>query len=428
MAEKYADIAPTQRKMTNCIRSDFAVLGGGIAAFELANALSENGAHVCIVCEDPVGSVGGTSGGQAIGWQGSYYALLQPDVASACREGFEQLLHRHPKSVSSSCESFCLFPDLVDAVEFRTACANLGITAELENIEDVARVEPVLSGARFKHAVRTDDKIFNPDLVLKDATARAELAGVSFVPVESVLNVGIERQGAAWIVSGTEAYVEANVLILACGAATIDVLRQLAPGSERLFEATVITGMVLQEPVIRSLLLGSPLIDGVPNIAPFVSDEGNLSGVSVFLNRFDDKIESVELLNDQLDVEGFYVNALEQYYPRLIDIAARRIPGHFYKCFKIQAVGRQSQRRRIIEVLGDVPNLLVFYPGKYTAVIPAAAEAAKVAFNLFDSRGMAHHACQSSMRPAPAIARHAFWRPAEFDLCVRGGHLEVDYR
>ncbi|WP_079054016.1 FAD-dependent oxidoreductase [Streptomyces graminilatus] len=401
---------------------DVAILGTGCTGLFLARELRLRGIRFAILGEKRHRGYAST---RNQGWlqSGSFYAISnRPFTAQACREGYQEILKLCPSAVSKDVPSYALFKSQEALIKAEEDCALRGIAIEDVTDAVAANAEannPLLKNTVFEYLARTEDYPVDTSTVLSWLVSDAlDENSLRFV-TNRMDGVSFLRPKDLWQITTPEnVEISAKVLVLACGAyiptalgRAVPELRTLPP---RLTKAIVLV-LKCTADIIPPAIVMAPGTPGAPTVVPFYDSDRTMQGVSVYLrsvplNSLDDHRLPDRTLEDS-------ANQLESFFPALKDIVPIHEPeAHFYTC------QLPLDTCRLEWYFGD-DQLVMLYPGKFTASPVAAKKCAEKLFPAGSTEGQSLEDSSSSS-DSSFIAQRPYFAKSPYRL--RLGHSGVE--
>jgi hypothetical protein len=297
-------------------------------------------------------------------------------------------------------------------------------------MSDVKEREPILKKSPLKYAIQTSDVPVDTSRLLQDVINEACQKGVWFQPVKSLDVISPIWDGSVWhVFLDREQEIQAQSVILTCGAYIPEMMKHFIPDVTTPFMRTKIPVMVLRGDVARSMLL-TPHVPLGPNLVPFNGRDGN--GASVCISRTDQEIVDYQdrVLPDNALAQ--YQESFAEFYggslTRMIEQGS--IQGHVYICQKlhlyddlvVNPLSRTAMCLSYAPQAGGPKNLFAFYPGKFTAApITAMMCVEEVERCLGDQRVCSDHF--EGTASIPTIAKQRYYDTPESVLVVQNGKL-----
>jgi glycine/D-amino acid oxidase-like deaminating enzyme len=411
---------------------DVVVIGAGCGGLFTSLELARRRRRCLLLDRAPIGSYASTSNQ---GWlqSGALYAgLKQPDVAAACREGFDLLRRLCPQAVRDDIKGYFLFAD----ERSRDTFYDLSKLADI----DAHRISPqkipgerLVRGTTFSHALSVPDRPFDTSLILNTVAKLATEAGVQIAGIENMAQCALSRTGSQWRVSyGEGRSVSCEAIVLTGGAYTGPLLNQVKSSSASKVLTTKITVVGLHYPLC-STLLAAPVVDDAPNVVPFRIGETN--GVTISLTKAD-----VRTTPDDLEVpRGDLINIADQlsfWFPEIVRIVDRqKAAATIYCCQKIEYTNDPglltANRKHLLLDHGsegsDFAGLVTFYPGKFTASPIVARSCADTVEKILATHSTAGAPLPSMTLNVPVARQKYLAEEATFALTATKDKTSVEF-
>ena len=444
------------------VNYEVGIVGGGSAGLWLAYWLSKRNISCVVVDEEPFAGYAST---RNQGWlhSGALYAGIGDEHAAiACKIGFD-FIHEFTADnkmadiIDEDLDCYLLFSErrfydraIQICIESKaSAGSEAGAESEagakseagiqFEEIDVTEVPEQILEGQqKFVAALKVKDRRINNHQLMGKVAELAGKAGTKFCAVPRIKDLDFSQGEQNWeIIAGGER-ITCAVLVLTCGPYIPFMLERLVPEPNHGLQATRIHVISIYGKVSQSLLATPQTLLG-PSVVPF-GLEGN-TGVTICLFREDEDIETEEELSDleasQEELEN-RLNVVRRFYPGFAELVRTgELMADVYICQKLkkedpvhelQSVDAVKEtplsRERLL--LSYEPNLIAYYPGKFTTAPTTSQDCADEVEGMLANLNLEIEPRNDA--DSVPIARQKYYREPQYEVYLEGQAIKVRLR
>lgn len=409
-------------------RTSIAIIGGGCAGWSLGLELAQQRIPCIVIDQNPPALFAST---RNQGWlqSGALYAMLEdPITMNFCRQGYHLIRSRFADVIRPGIPGYFLFYHREEFEQAIEQCYTCDITVQPVSMQGLREREAILGKSRLAYALQVPDVPLDTSKLLQRVAYMACQQGVHFCPTEDLSNLSPRWDGEEWhIVLDKEREIVCKGVVLTCGAYIPEMLDKFILYRKYNFRRTKNPVLVLNGNIANSMLMVLHQPQS-PQLIPFNGPAGN--GVTICLSHVEEGI--TDYRDKQLP--SLYLEqcaeALVDFYEGFKMAAARNhYQAHAYVCQKLSLhttmPNDRYSRGPIIQSYAQSTmrhSVFVFYPGKFTSALIAAADCMKLLESCLGDLGGTMP--RTSM--APIVARQKYYDQPQYSLTLKGEKLVFD--